>query len=67
MNISSNISSLQTNQNFLNTTAHNIQKPNSELTKEIPNLIVADKTAAVNVSAIKTEDEMIGSLLDIKA
>jgi flagellar hook protein FlgE len=67
MNISSNISSLQTNQNFLNTTARNIQKPNAELTKEIPNLIVADKTAAVNVSAIKTEDEMIGSLLDIKA
>jgi len=67
MNISSNISSLQTNQNFLNTTAHNIRKPTANLTEEIPNLIVADKTAAVNISAIQTQDEMLGSLLDIKA
>ena len=67
MNLSSNITSLQSNQNFLNRTANNIQKPNANLTKEIPNLIVTDKTAAVNVSAIKTQDEMIGSLLDIKA
>ena len=67
MNISNNISSIQTNQSFLNTTAKNIKDGSGDLSKEIPNLIVADKTNEVNVTAIKAQDEMLGSLLDIKA
>ena len=67
MNISANSNSLQSNQTFLNTTAKNISQPKAELTKEIPNLIVAQAVNAVNVSAIKTQDQMIGSLLDVKA
>lgn len=39
----------------------------TDLTKEIPNQIVAKEATAVNVTAIKTQDEMLGSLLDIKA
>ena len=39
----------------------------TDLAKEIPDQIVAQDTTAVNLSAIKTQDEMIGSLLDIKA
>ncbi|OHE09552.1 MAG: hypothetical protein A2513_04640 [Sulfurimonas sp. RIFOXYD12_FULL_33_39] len=39
----------------------------TDLTKEIPNQIIAQEATAVNVTAIKTQDEMLGSLLDIKA
>lgn len=67
MAISSNIASLQTNQSFLNTTARNIAGKNPNLAKEMTNLIVADKTNAVNINAIKTQDAMLGTLLDIKA
>ena len=67
MNISSNVSSIQTNQSFLNTTAKNIKNSSGDLSKEIPNLVVAEKTNAVEVTAIKAQDEMLGSLLDIKA
>jgi len=61
MNISSNISSLQTNQSFMN--ANSKQK---DLTKEIPNQIIAQGVAEVNVDAIKTQDSMLGTLLDVK-
>ncbi len=101
MNITNNISSLQTNQTFLNTTANNIANVNTDgfipkdtritnsgnspianarladdtgsaksqtdLAKEIPDQIVTGSVAEVNVAAIKTEDEMFGTLLDIKA
>lgn len=67
MNISSNTSSIQTNQSFLNKTAANIQKQSGDLSKDIPNLTIAQDVNALNVSAIKTQDEMLGSLLDIKA
>ena len=39
----------------------------TDLAKELPNQIVTDKAVSVNVSAIKTQDEMLGSLLDIIA
>ena len=67
MDISNNISSIGTNQSFLNTTANNIKNGSGNLSKEMPNLIVAEKTNDVNVTAIKAQDEMLGSLLDIKA
>ena len=101
MSISNNISSLQANQTFLNTTANNVANVNSDgfipkdtkitnsgespvantrraddtgsarsqtdLAKEIPDQIVAGGVAEVNVAAIKTQDEMFGTLLDIKA
>ena len=43
------------------------QKSQTDLAKEIPDQIVAQNASAVNLSAIKTQDEMLGSLLDIKA
>jgi flagellar hook protein FlgE len=43
------------------------QKSQTDLAKEIPDQIVASKATAVNVTAIKTQDEMLGSLLDMKA
>ena len=67
MSISNNVSSLQTNQQFLNKTATSIKNQSGELTKEIPDLIIAEKTNAVDIVAIKAQDEMLGSLLDIKA
>ena len=74
MNISSNISSISANQTMMNTSAHNIANVNTggaknqtDLAKDMTNQIVAQDTTSVNVSAIKTQDEMLGSLLDIKA
>ena len=66
MNISSNTTSIQTNQSFLNTTAKSIEKQSSDLAKDMTNLIVAEDVSEVNVTAIKAQDEMLGSLLDIK-
>jgi flagellar hook protein FlgE len=56
----------------MNTTAGNIANMNTQgsttdLAKEIPNQIVAQNVNSANVSAIKTQDQMLGSLLDIKA
>ena len=39
----------------------------SNLAKEIPDLIIAQEATALNVTAIRTQDEMLGSLLDTKA
>jgi flagellar hook protein FlgE len=39
----------------------------TDLAKEIPDQISIQAGTAVNVQAIKTQDEMLGSLLDIKA
>ncbi len=42
-------------------------KSQTDLTKEIPDQIIAQNATALNVTAIKTQNEMFGSLLDIKA
>ena len=39
----------------------------TDLAKEIPDLMVAEAGTSVNVTAIKTQDEMLGTLLDIKS
>ena len=39
----------------------------TNLAKELTQQIIAQDTTSLNVSAIKTQDEMLGSLLDIKA
>lgn len=76
MQISNNIASLQTNQNFLNKSAQNLanmnsgseaQKSQSDLAKEIPNQIIAQDVQSANVTAIKAQDDVLGTLLDIKA
>lgn len=45
----------------------NYSKSQTDLTKEIPDQMVAQKATALNVTAIRTQDEMIGSVLDMKA
>lgn len=101
MNISNNISSIQSHQTMMNTSANNVSNVNTDgfvpkdtkisdngnsinantraaddngskasqtdLSKELTSQIVAEDATAVNISAIKTQDEMLGSLLDIKA
>jgi len=42
-------------------------KSQTDLASEITNQIVAQDATSVNVTAVKTQDEMLGSLLDIKA
>ncbi|MCX6074324.1 MAG: hypothetical protein NTY39_08405 [Campylobacterales bacterium] len=99
--ISSNVSSLISNQTFMNNSAENIANANSDgfvprnttisetqnggtkatttmatdtgstqsqtdLTKEITDQVTIEKTAVANIQAIRTQNEMLGSLLDIK-
>jgi len=99
--ISSNVSSIQANQTFLNNTANNIANSNSDgfipatttisenksgsvtvqtaqadddgsvqsqtnLAKELSDQVIIENVNEANVSAIKTQDQMFGALLDIK-
>ena len=79
MNLSNNVTSIQAQQTALNSSAVNVANINrtssdgssmpseTDLAKEMTNQIMAQSAKEVNVSAIKTADEMFGSLLDIKA
>lgn len=72
MNISNNIASLQAHQTMLNTSANNVansgsQASQADLSKEMVTQMVVEDVTALNVTAIKTQDEMFGTLLDIKA
>ncbi|MDD2905423.1 MAG: hypothetical protein WBK95_00330 [Sulfurimonas sp.] len=42
-------------------------KSQTDLSKEITDQIIASKGNAVNVTAIKAQDDILGSMLDIKA
>ncbi|MDF1874916.1 hypothetical protein JHD48_04130 [Sulfurimonas sp. SAG-AH-194-I05] len=44
-----------------------LQRSQTDLAKELTDQIVAEDAVAVNVNTIKVQDEMLGSLLDIKA
>ncbi len=39
----------------------------TDLAKEMPDQIIAQDVTAVNATAIKTQDEMLGTLIDMKA
>jgi flagellar hook-associated protein FlgK len=56
---------LTTQTNFADNTGS--KKSQTSLDREMPDLIIEEKVNAVNVSAIKTQDEMFGTLLDIKS
>jgi len=63
-----------TNNSNTSLSAYNVKADNTgstksqtDLAKEIPDQIIAQDATGVNVAAIKTQDEMFGTLLDIKA
>jgi flagellar hook protein FlgE len=99
--ISSNLSSLQANQTFMNNNANNIANTNTDgfipnsttvsenslgsvtaqtnkatdneslqsqtdLSKELSDQVTIENVNEANVAAIKTQDQMSGTLLDIK-
>lgn len=99
--ISSNVSSLLSNQTYMNNSAYNVanvntdrftpynttisetehggtkanttravsngsEKSQTNLSKEITDQISIEKIASSNLQAIRTQDEMLGSLLDIR-
>lgn len=99
--ISSNVSSLMSNQTYMNNSANNVANVNTDgyiplnttisettdgatkantslassngsttsqtdLTKEITDQISIEKVSEANVESIRTQDQMFGSLLDIK-
>lgn len=43
------------------------EKSQTNLTKEITDQMTIEKVTAANVEAIRTQDKMLGSLLDLKA
>jgi flagellar hook protein FlgE len=53
--------------NLSKTTDTGSTKSQTDLAKEIPSQIIAQDTVALNASLIKTQDDILGSLLDIKA
>ncbi len=63
-NRKSSNSSFLKNQNEEKTLENKSSETN--LTKEISDQVIIEKAIAANVTAIKTQDEMLGSLLDIK-
>ena len=44
-----------------------VEKSNVDLTQELPDLMITKRSYQANLKAIRTEDEMLGSLLDIKS
>lgn len=99
--ISSNVSSLMSNQTYMNNNAQNVANVNSDsyvprnttvsetqngatkanttlatsngseksqtnLAKELTDQVTIEKVAQSNLQAIRTQDEMLGSLLDIR-
>ena len=78
--INQNVQSIQRNQAYMDISANNVANINTpsnkkneskqsetNLTKEMTDQITIEKTTSANVEAIKAQDKMIGSLLDIKA
>lgn len=63
--MSDNANSVKANSHKADDTGSDISQ--TDLAKEFPDQIIAEKATSVNVSAIRTQDEMFGSLLDIKA
>ncbi len=43
------------------------KKSQTDLAKELPDQIIVQDATAVNVTAIRTQDEMLGTLIDMKA
>lgn len=44
-----------------------VETSNTELAEEMPNMIVDQRSFEANTAVVRTQDEMLGSLLDIKA
>lgn len=44
-----------------------VEKSNVELSEELPDLMLSRRMFQANLKTIRTEDEMLGSLLDIKS
>ena len=44
-----------------------VEKSNVDLTRELPDLMITKRSYQANLKAIQAENEMLGSLLDIKS
>jgi len=55
------------NANTREATDSNYSRSQTDISKEIPDQMIAQRATEMNVTTIKTQDEMFGSLLDIKA
>lgn len=71
--ISSNFNALQQNNQFMNQNAKNIaevstqKSSNVDLAKEMTDQIVIKNINDANLEAMRTQDVMLGTLLDMKA
>ncbi len=73
MEISSNMCGFSTSlqginkaQNMLNKSAQNIANGQADLAKETVSQIAAEKSQAANVNAIKTREEMLDELMNMR-
>ena len=68
MRISSNLYSINRDFQKINRTAEDIAKSNLErLPEDIVNLIESQRDVEANLKVIKTEDELLGTIIDIYA
>lgn len=72
MTLSSNVSSMMTNQNYMNQSAQRVANLNTDqattdLSKEMNDQMMIEKNFQSNAVAIKTADELLGSLIDLRA
>ncbi len=56
-----------TKANTISGTSNGSEKSQTDLSKELTDQISIEKATVSNVQAIRTQDEMFGSLLDIRA
>ena len=83
MRIDSNIASIARNEQLLAKSAHNVAKASAtalsqdnpkrsqgasvDLAKEISGMIVAQRGSELDAVSVRTQDDMLGTLLDIKS
>lgn len=71
MNITANTSSIGYQQDLFNQSAKKVSNASTnskvDLAKELPEQMIIQKSVEANVAAIKSKDEMLGSLLDMRA
>ena len=66
MNISANVNAIQFHQGMMDNAAQKTANQNPEMVKTQTEMIVAEKGQEANTVPIKTQDEMMGTLLDMK-
>lgn len=66
MTIQTNASAMMNYQKALDVTAQKVASNEGEMAKNMTDMIVEEKGNALNAEPIKAQDEMLGTVLDMK-